>query len=231
MDLFYPADIILTGDPIPTNLKAWYLVISNHQSWVDILILQRLFSGKIPYFKCFLKQELFWFPVLGLVWWTLGFVYLKRHTQDEIAKNPALKEQDLQATKKACEQFKMFPSSIFSFVEGTRYTPEKSRRQESPYAHLLRPKAGGISLVLDALKDHVKEIIDVTIAYPEGTKGFWDFICGRISTIKVHIKIIPVTNTLIGDYAHDPAFKHSFQEWLNNLWAEKELLLVSQHAK
>jgi 1-acyl-sn-glycerol-3-phosphate acyltransferase len=26
----------------------WYLVVCNHQSWVDILVLQRIFHGHIP---------------------------------------------------------------------------------------------------------------------------------------------------------------------------------------
>ena len=28
------------------KMKDWYLVISNHQSWTDILVLQRVFHGK-----------------------------------------------------------------------------------------------------------------------------------------------------------------------------------------
>ncbi len=32
----------------------WYLVIANHQSWADILVLQFLFNRNIPFLKFFL---------------------------------------------------------------------------------------------------------------------------------------------------------------------------------
>ncbi len=58
--------------------RGWYLVSSNHQSWVDILVLQRIFHGRIPFLKFFLKQELIWVPVIGLAWWALDFPFMKR---------------------------------------------------------------------------------------------------------------------------------------------------------
>ena len=42
----------------------WYMVSCNHQSWVDILILQKFFTYRIPFLKFFLKQELIWVPML-----------------------------------------------------------------------------------------------------------------------------------------------------------------------
>ena len=30
---------------------------------------------------------------------------------------------------------------------------------------------------------------------------------------------------IIGDYAKDPAFRDTFQEWLNTLWAAKDALI------
>ena len=38
------------------STKEWYLVVSNHQSWVDILALQRVFNREIPFLKFFLKK-------------------------------------------------------------------------------------------------------------------------------------------------------------------------------
>jgi len=221
MKIFYPVDIQITGRPIQDK-KSWYLVICNHQSWVDILILQYIFHRDMPQFRCFLKKQLYYFPLLGIVWQIVGFVYLKRHSKAEIEKNPSLKLVDLEATKKACAQFKRFPQSIFLFVEGTRFTSEKNRLQQSPYIHLLRPKAAGVALILGELKDKIKKIIDITMAYPEGAKGFWDLICGRIKKIKVDIQTLPVTADLIGDYVNDPLFQQQFQHWLNNLWLEKD---------
>ena len=44
----------------------WYLVLSNHQSWVDILVLQYVCNQRIPFLKFFLKSQLIWVPLLGL---------------------------------------------------------------------------------------------------------------------------------------------------------------------
>lgn len=35
----------------------WYLVTCNHQSWADILVLQRISNRRIPFLKFFLKQR------------------------------------------------------------------------------------------------------------------------------------------------------------------------------
>ena len=121
----------------------WYLVTSNHQSWADILVLQRTFNRRIPFLKFFLKQELIKVPLLGLAWWALDFPFMKRHTREEIEKNPELKGKDVETTRKACEKFQYFPTSVMNFFEGTRLTPAKHDAQQSPYKHLLRPKAGG----------------------------------------------------------------------------------------
>ena len=61
--------------------KGWYMVVANHQSWVDILVLQTVFYRKIPFLKFFLKKELFWFPFLGQAWWALDFPFMKRYSQ------------------------------------------------------------------------------------------------------------------------------------------------------
>ena len=42
--------------------KDWYLLLANHQSWADILVLQKIFNRKIPYIKFFLKKELIYVP-------------------------------------------------------------------------------------------------------------------------------------------------------------------------
>jgi hypothetical protein len=152
---------------------------------------------------------------------------LSRHSQAEIAKNPLLKDVDLEKTIAACDKFKEYPSSISCFVEGSRFTLLKKAQQKSPFTHLLKPKAGGISFVLNSLQHQIKQIVNVTIAYPDGKAGFWDFICGRISRVKMLIELMPVTPNLIGDYAHDAKFKKEMQEWLNNLWAEKDKQLTS----
>src|SRR5690606_35125628 len=130
------------------------------------------------------------------------FPFMKRYSSDFIKKNPHLKGKDIEITKKACEKFKTMPVSIMNFVEGTRLTPEKHKKRNSPYNNLLSPKAGGVGFVFTTMGQQIKMILNVTIIYPDGPKDFWSFICGRIKSAKVIIEKIPVTDELIGDYVN-----------------------------
>jgi 1-acyl-sn-glycerol-3-phosphate acyltransferase len=202
--------------------NGWYMVVANHQSWVDILVLQNVFYRKIPFLKFFLKKELFWLPLLGQAWWALDFPFMKRYSRQFLKKNPHLIGKDLEITKKACEKFKSMPVSVMNFVEGTRFTREKHVHQRSPYNHLLRTRAGGMAFVLAAMGDQLRYIVDVTIAYPQGVVSFWDFACGRVREIKVRVKTLPVSSQMVGDYLRDMRFKRDFQDWLNRLWLDKD---------
>ena len=202
--------------------ESWYLVISNHQSWVDIPVLQKVFYKKIPFLKFFLKKELIWVPILGPAWWALDFPFMKRYSGEFLKKHPHLKGKDIEITKKACEKFRDNPVSIMNFTEGTRYTAEKHSRQRSPFKNLLKPKAGGIGFVLTAMGDQLSYVLDVTVSYPEGVPDFWQFLCGKVKVINVKIRKMPVTAELLGDYVQDKSYRVQFQRWLNGLWEEKD---------
>lgn len=206
------------------NLRpdGWYLVVANHQSWTDILVLQRIFHRKIPFLKFFLKKELIWVPFLGLAWWALDFPFMKRYSKDFLDKYSHLKGKDIEITKKACEKFKTIPVSVMNFVEGTRFTAEKHKRQKSPYANLLTPKAGGVAFVLSAMGEQLHNIVNVTIVYPDGAKSFWDFLCGKIGEIKIMVETLPVNKEIIGDYVSNTEFRESFQQWINSVWEQKD---------
>jgi 1-acyl-sn-glycerol-3-phosphate acyltransferase len=203
----------------------WYLVLANHQSWVDILVLQRIFYRKIPFLKFFIKKELLWLPLLGQAWWAMDFPFVKRYTKSVLQKRPHLKGKDLEITRKACQKFKTIPISVMNFVEGTRFSNEKQRRQQSPYSHLLKPKAGGIALVLSSMGEQIQRVLDVTIVYPDGVTNFWALLCGKIRKVKVRVRSLPVSAELLGDYANDGQFRAGLQDWLNNIWAEKNRII------
>src|SRR5690554_6788882 len=151
--------------PSELDKKGWYFVISNHQSWVDILVLQHALNGRIPLLKFFLKQELIKVPVMGAAWWALDFPFMKRYSKAYLEKHPEKRGQDLETTKKACEKFKYLPTSVMNFLEGTRFTPNKHRGQKSPYKYLLKPKAGGMAFAMSAMGDQFKSLLNVTIYY------------------------------------------------------------------
>jgi len=208
------------------STREWYLVVSNHRSWVDILVLQAVFNRRIPFLKFFLKQQLIWVPFLGLAWWALDFPFMRRYTSAHLARHPEDRGKDLEATRRACEKFRLIPTSVMNFVEGTRFTPAKHAAFKSPYRNLLPPRAGGVSFVLSAMGGMLHSKLDVTIAYTTGTPSFWDLCCGRVGTVRVDVQRRPIEDWLAaGDYTNDPAFRERFQAWLGGVWTEKDTLL------
>lgn len=206
--------------------NGWYLVVSNHQSWVDILVLQRLLHKRIPFLKFFLKKELIYVPFLGLAWWALDFPFMKRYSKEFLAKNPHLKGKDIETTRKACNKFKYKPVSVMNFLEGTRFTAAKHQKQQSPFKHLLKPKAGGIAFVLDAMGEHLNKMVNVTIYYPNGIPTFFDFISGKVTAINVAIETTEISKDMIGDYFNDNDFQENFQQKVNQLWLDKDAKLT-----
>lgn len=208
-----------------------FLVVCNHQSWVDIPALQNVFNRRIPFMRFFLKSELIWVPLLGPAWWALDFPFMKRHSRQQLEARPELRGKDREATRKACEKFRQVPVAIMNFTEGTRFTPAKHDAQQSPYRHLLRPKAGGVAFVIDAMGEAIRDILDVTIVYPDGPSTMMDMIAGRIREVRIHARRLPIPAAMRGDYENDTAFRERFQAWINDLWAEKDARIAAMLAK
>ena len=195
--------------------RGWYLVSANHQSWADILVLQKVFRGRIPFLKFFLKSELIWVPVIGLAWWALDFPFMKRGKKGG--------RSDLETTRIACERFRHIPTSVMNFVEGTRFTAAKHARQKSPYRHLLKPRAGGMGMALATMGEDFQALLDVTIAYPDGTPTFWDLLCGRMRSVVVRVERRPIPTALVGVAdVTDAQFRAGVQEWLAGMWNDKD---------
>jgi len=206
--------------------QGWYLVSSNHQSWVDILVLQKVFRRRVPFLKFFLKRQLIYVPVAGLAWWAMDFPFMRRSTGSHA--------QDLATARKACEKFRQIPTSVMSFLEGTRFTPTKHDRQQSPYRHLLKPKAGGLAAALSAMGERFDALLDVTIIYPHGVPTFWDLLSGRLTQVVVRVRERPIPKHLLGgNYQGDAVFRGRMQAWVREMWEEKdagidELMRASQ---
>ncbi|MGE8413038.1 MAG: acyltransferase [Pseudomonas sp.] len=201
-----------------------YLVVSNHQSWVDIPALIQTLNRRTPFFKFFLKKELIWVPFLGLAWWALDYPFMKRYSKAFLARHPELQGKDLEITKAACELFKRQPVTVVNYLEGTRFTPAKREQQGSPFQHLLKPKAGGVAFVLAAMGEQLDAMLDVTVVYPQAhTPGFWDLISGNVPKVIIDIRTRELDPALWhGDYENDPAFRQRLQDWVNQLWTDKD---------
>lgn len=196
---------------------AWYLVVSNHQTWADILVLVVALYGRIPQFKFFTKRELIWVPFIGPAMYFLEFPYVRRYSRDQLAADPSLREHDRQATLDACVGFRQRPTSILVFLEGTRFTEAKRDAQGSPYRSLLNPRTGGFGMVLENMADRLDAVVDVTIRYQGGAPAFWDFLCGRSPAVEIDIRTLPLP----------PVDRDEVNAWVNRLWEEKDARLAS----
>lgn len=214
------------------NKKGWYFVTSNHQSWVDILVLQHCLNGKIPFLKFFLKQELIKVPIMGWTWWALDFPFMKRFSRSYLEKHPEMKGKDVETTRIACEKFKHMPTSVMNFMEGTRFTPEKHAKQESPYEYLLKPKSGGFAFALNAMGDKFDSLLDFHIVYPGGIPSFTDFLQGKVEKVVVRMREIPIPAEMTqGDYENDEEFRKKFQDWISEMWLQKGEEMKALHSE
>jgi 1-acyl-sn-glycerol-3-phosphate acyltransferase len=223
-------DIVIEGELDPA--KTW-LLVCNHQSWADIPLLLDIFGRSLPFPRFFLKQELIWVPIIGFACVAFDMPFVKRHSKAAVAANPALRQQDLEVTRKACEKYRRIPVTVVNFLEGTRFTPAKRDAKASPYRNLLRPKAAGLSFTLNAMGEQFAGIVDVTLCYaPSRYSTLVSFLCGDQRAIKVRARVLPVPQDLIGgDYQDDPAFRERFQNWVNGLWEDKDRELTRLKAE
>ncbi|ATF94913.1 acyltransferase [Cedecea neteri] len=205
------------------NKKNWYLLICNHQSWADIVILCVLFRKHIPMNKYFLKQQLAWVPFMGLACWALDMPFMKRYSRAYLLRHPERRGKDVETTRRSCMKFRAHPTTIVNFVEGSRFTPEKKGQTRSPFNYLLPPKAAGIAMAMNVLGKQFDKMLNVTLCYPENNRlPFYDMLSGKMTKIVVRVSLVPITEELHGDYVNDKSFKRRFQLWLNMLWSEKD---------
>lgn len=208
--------------------KSWYLLIANHQTWVDIVVLQKVFNRRIPFLKFFIKQQLIWFPLLGIAWWAMDMPFMKRYSKSYLAKHPHKKGRDLEATRKACEKFTDTPTTVINFVEGTRFSEHKRVARGSPYRHLLVPRAGGVALTMASMGELFNAVLDVTLVYPDGPAKFWNMCCGEHIRVIIDVRPRPIEPHLVsGDYANDREHRREFHRWLAELWQDKDNCIAS----
>ena len=206
--------------------QGWYLVICNHQSWADIVVLCSVLRNRIPMPKFFLKYELLYVPFVGLACWALDMPFMRRYSKEYLAKHPEKKGQDLQTTRRSCAKFQHTPTTVVNYVEGTRHCYDKAKNRRSPYQHLLSPKSGGIAYTLAAMGEQFEYVVDVTLAYPDNIETpFRDMLTGKLTRIVIKIEMIPMAQVPQGDYFNQPSFKREFQTWLSGRWKIKDQYL------
>lgn len=217
---------ISVDESLDLNMQGRYLMTCNHQSWVDTTVNQYFGLTRMPLTRFFTKWELIFIPFVGQAFKILGFPMMKRHTKEQISKNPSLKDRDLEEARKSCEQLLSQPFTLLNYLEGTRFTQEKHDQQKSPFKHLLKPKAGGLALALNILGDKIDAFVDMTIVYPEGAPGYGEFWLGEVPRIAVNLRKIEIPMWVLGgNYEDDAEFRSKFQHWVDELWIEKDQLI------
>jgi 1-acyl-sn-glycerol-3-phosphate acyltransferase len=188
--------------------------------------LLKAISDRIPFPKIFAKQQMLWIPIIGSALWALDYPFMKRYSREYLKHHPDKSGLDLETTRRACRKYHFTPVSILNFIEGTRFTHEKHRRQKAPYRHLLRPKAGGLAFAIEVMEGRITHMLDVTIVYPDGMTDFWAYLGGKIQRVSVHIREITIPEPLLrGSYAEDPEFRAAFQKWIRHVWEDKDSLI------
>lgn len=223
---------ISIDENLQLSMQGRYLMTCNHQSWVDTTVNQYFGLTRMPLTRFFTKWELIFIPFVGQAFKILGFPMMKRHSKAQIEKKPALKDRDMQEARKACQQLLTQPFTLLNYLEGTRFTQEKHDQQQSPYQHLLKPKAGGLALALNILGDQIDALVDMTIVYPDGVPGYSEFWLGEVPRIAVNLRKINIPDWVLGgNYEDDAEYRERFQQWVHELWLEKDQLIESMQQK
>lgn len=213
--------------PDDVNTEGKYLLISNHQSWVDTSIVQYISEKRLPLTRFFTKFELIYIPIVGQAFYFLDFPMMRRHSKEAMAKNPALKGQDIEEAKRACALLKDKPFTLLNYLEGTRFTQAKHEQQKSPYKHLLKPRAGGLSLAINALGSEIDGLLDMTIVYPDGVPTYSDLWKGNIKRLGVDVRYLDIPAELFagikrGGYENDEQVKAQMFAWIEQVWRDKD---------
>lgn len=187
-----------------------YVLVANHVSWSDILLLQSIVAKNGPIIKFLCKWQLTLVPIFGLIILAFDFPILRRQAKRRSHEKDR-RESDLDRIRRACRTLGENPAAILSFAEGTRFTDSKHEATGAPYRHLLPPRLGGLETIIRSLSHLEPLLIDVSIAYARPCT-LWQFLGGSVP--EVQLKCSTTT--------HATLRYTSVQDWLNDAWREKD---------
>ena len=208
--------LIITGDEIPRQENA--LLIVNHQGMVDVFPLMMLAQekGTLKDLKWFVKDILKYIPGMGWGMLFLDCIFVKRSWN-----------QDQAQIEKTFSNFKKnhIPLWLISFVEGTRITPEKLKKNQAYckekglpiLSHCMIPKTKGFVASVNGLSSCITAVYDVTLIYRSGVPSIVQLSLGYIKEFELHIRRYPL-DTL-------PQDASALSQWLKDRYVEKNLLL------
>ena len=190
---------------LPSDTTRPLIIVSNHKSWFDILLLQAVVVPGGPILKFLIKSTLVYVPVVGWICLALRFPRLTRG--GSLSQN----RKDFKAVSQVAQQTSSSSDALLNFAEGTRFTQEKRKQLKSPYQYLLPPKSGGFKTMLNTMDN--AQVLDVTVGYPAGGDNFWTCLSGSVRSIEVWTECT------------DADELGNSKQWLEARWEEKERLL------
>ena len=203
------------------DLRGTYLVIANHRSWIDILVVMMTLGPGTTLPRFFMKWELIYVPVIGLCAWILDFPIMRRYSAEVLKARPELKTRDFDYAQTVLRRHPDESCVVVNYAEGTRFSEDKRLANRSPYQHLLKPKVGGPQLALDCLRDRLDGIIDMTIAYPNAKLSVWHLMNNDVPQVIVETRMIDLPEGLEKRPETLEELK-AFRAWMNGLWEAKD---------
>jgi len=187
LELFGRMTLVVRGDPFVRGESA--LVVCNHRSWTDTIVLYSLARqvGAHGDVKFFTKRSLLWFPVYGVAGVLCNVcLFIQRDMSAAAGAFASLRAQLTGADAKPSDAAasvavssgssgaRRFPPFwLINYLEGTRLTPAKvaasqkfaASRNLPILSHVLLPRTKGFIASASALRGAATAVYDVTIGY------------------------------------------------------------------
>ena len=95
-------------------------------------------------------------------------------------------------------------------------------------------EAPNAKFVLATLGEQIDAVLDVTLVYPgQQVPGFWALLSGQVPKVIIDIQTLELDPALYqGDYENDAEFRQYLQEWVSQLWRDKDARIerLREHA-
>ena len=210
-----------------------YLVISNHLSTFDQLLIQYILNKRSSTLYLFAKYELIFTTLTyGIIGYLLGHIFIKRPSPFWLKYNTRreLSEFNQNILKKNFQLFQDIPRSFLLFPEGSRFTPEKKKTLESPHEYLLPPKIKAMEWMFSGMKKHLPDTsikcIDFTLVYPDHLlkkPSFLDLLKGNFS-VYLNVNVYSLAE-ITKDCTNSEETEARLKEWIDEVWVKKDQMI------
>lgn len=221
---------LMSDQPSPLPKDQSYVLIINHRSWLDIMLLLVYFEGKLPHIRFFLKRSLLWIPWLGPLCYSLGHIFIDRPKSNLDRKSLVLWAKNQQKRiRQGCNALFRAPCTLAIFVEGTRFSEEKSKH--SDYQHLLTPQHTGLSIIQEAGLHSIQPVcyLDISLSYAHESRCIlFDYLSGKYSNVCMKVETIRLPPILSSPNTNPNQIKRHWMAWLSTLWQNKDRWITEQ---